>query len=75
MNRQELRQRKDSGPYDDSLNMRIQIYDNMPYVRDINICNKESIALYSGNLIKYYRCCIQEARLIESNVTESVISN
>lgn len=56
MNTEELRRRKDKGPYYElTLNEIGHIYDKMPYVRDINLCNNESIKYVSGNIVKYYR--------------------
>lgn len=56
MNTEELRRRKDKGPYYElSLNDKGHIYDKMPYVRDINLCNSESIRYISGNIVKFYR--------------------
>jgi hypothetical protein len=52
----ELRRKKDSGPYDASLENNFSLYDNLPYYRDISICNQSNICLISGNVIKYYRC-------------------
>lgn len=55
MNYDDIRKLKDKGPYDMSLEYRIDLYDKLPYVRDINLCNRETICLNSGNIIKYYR--------------------
>lgn len=55
MNYDEIRRRKDKGPYDMSLEYKIDIYDKLPYIRDVNLCNQETICLVSGNIIKYYR--------------------
>lgn len=66
----ELRKLKDKGPYDITLEYRISLYDNMPYERDINICNREN--LHNGNLIKYYRCKAAEVFIISPNTLEVV---
>lgn len=56
MNYDNLRSKKDRGPYDSTLEDTFPMYDNMPYIRDISICNQEYLGLLSGNIIKYYRC-------------------
>lgn len=56
MNFAELRRKKDSGPYDTTLEHSFIMYDNMPYERDVSICNEEHLGLLGGNIIKYYRC-------------------
>ena len=47
-------------PYDASLENNLSMYDKLPYKRDIDLCNASSIAMESGNLIKYYRCAKAE---------------
>lgn len=47
-------------PYDSSLNEDMSMYDHLPYQRDIDLCNEHTIALYSGNILKYYYCSIKE---------------
>lgn len=41
--------------YDRSLDDKLNMYDNMPYKRDDNLCNRSTVKLISGNVIKYYR--------------------
>ncbi len=60
MNMEELRSRKDRGPYDTALENNFDMYDRMPYIRDIEICRNEHIGMISGNIIKYYRCRITQ---------------
>lgn len=56
MNSEEIRKRKDKGPYYElTLDVKQQMYDKLPYVCDINLCNKESIRYLSGNIIKFYQ--------------------
>lgn len=38
--------------YDTSLEYRIVMYDQFPYTHNINLCNSDTIRLYSGNVIK-----------------------
>ncbi len=71
MNPNELRQLKDKGPYDTSMEYRTTFYDNVPYVRDIDTCNRDSIYLYRSKLYKYYRCKIGESYVITSSKTVS----
>lgn len=42
--------------YDKTLEVNLTMYDNMPYKRDDSICNRSTVRLISGNIIKYYRC-------------------
>jgi len=60
MNTDELRNRKDKGPYDRALEEKISMYDKMPYNRDISLLNYDTLQLISGNIIKYYRCKLKE---------------
>jgi hypothetical protein len=48
--------------YDNSLYNQdpYSMYDNLPYVSNKEICNKENLKLFSGNVIKYYRCLMKE---------------
>jgi hypothetical protein len=41
-------------PYDSTLEDNLSMYDRLPYCRDSDLCNKEALALISGNVIKYY---------------------
>lgn len=34
----------------------IAMYDHMQYKCDVNLCNRSTIALESGNVIKSFRC-------------------
>lgn len=40
--------------YDASLEYRIGMYDQLPYVRNVNLCGPEHIRQFSGNVVKYY---------------------
>lgn len=54
MNYDELRKLRDKGPYDQSLELRMDMYDNVPYERDTSLCNKENLTYRNGNIIKFY---------------------
>ncbi len=43
-------------PYDKTLEYNISMYDKLPYKRDSERCNASTLALVSGNLVKYYYC-------------------
>lgn len=43
-------------PYDATLEENMSMYDKLPYKRNIDMCNASTLALESGNLVKYYRC-------------------
>jgi hypothetical protein len=65
LNTDELRRRKDKGPYYElNLDDKRQIYDKMPYVRDINLCNRESIRYVSGNIVKLYQYNVAHIKVI-----------
>ena len=65
MNIEEIRRRKDKGPYYElTIDEKRQMYDKMPYVRDINLCSKESIRYVSGNIIKVYHYNITKVKEI-----------
>ena len=38
----------------------MSMYDNLPYQRDSDKCNAGALALYSGNILKYYQCSLGE---------------
>ena len=45
-------------PFDLSMIEDTSMYDHLPYKRDSERCNIGSVALYSGNVVKYYRCSL-----------------
>lgn len=45
-------------PYDDSVWDHLKMYDNAPYVWDVDLSNENVITLVSGNIIKSYRCLV-----------------
>lgn len=47
-------------PYDESMWDRWNMYDNMPYIWDPDLCDARRLAAESGNIIKSYRCLIKE---------------
>ncbi len=47
-------------PFDLSMGDDMSMYDNLPYQRDSDKCNAGALALYSGNILKYYRCSLGE---------------
>lgn len=49
-----------SKKYDGTLDYGIEMYDNLPYQRNSDICNGSTVALYSGHIIKYYLCNNEE---------------
>ncbi|HEX3078396.1 MAG TPA: hypothetical protein VHQ24_16185 [Lachnospiraceae bacterium] len=42
-------------PFDTTLIDDLSMYDKMPYKSSYDFCNKSTIGLRSGNLLKYYR--------------------
>ena len=49
-----------SKKYDGTLDYGIEMYDNLPYQRNSDVCNSSTVALYSGHIIKYYLCNNEE---------------
>jgi hypothetical protein len=49
-----------SKKYDGTLDYGIEMYDNLPYQRNSDVCNGSTVALYSGHIIKYYLCNNEE---------------
>jgi len=58
-------------PYEFTVPDMVDMYDHMPYNCDVNLCNRETIAIESGNVIKSYRCNITNDYTIDNddNVT------
>lgn len=48
-------------PLDFSMIEDTSMYDQLPYQRDSDRCNAGAVALYSGNIVKYYRCSFGNA--------------
>jgi len=47
-------------PYDDSMWDHWSMYDNVPYIRDMDLRAENMLEKVSGNVIKSYRCLIKE---------------
>jgi hypothetical protein len=47
-------------PYDESMWENWSMYDNLPYIRDLDLRADKTLAIESGNVIKSYRCQIKE---------------
>lgn len=58
-------------PFDITLGESLNMYDKMPYVRDLTICGNEMIQKESGNVIKFYQYTTNEPYLINSNQEEN----
>jgi hypothetical protein len=54
MNYDELRKLRDKGPYDQSMELRMDMYDNIPYERDASFCNIENLTYGNSSIIKFY---------------------
>lgn len=48
-------------PFDCTYGEHFMIYDNMTYVRDLDLCDEESIRMLSGNIFKYFTCNMMNA--------------
>jgi hypothetical protein len=47
-------------PFDDTIWEKWSIYDNAPYIQNVDMRSDNNFALVSGNIIKSYRCLIKE---------------
>ena len=41
--------------YDKSFHSNDSFYYNLPYKKDYNLCNWNTLRMYSGNIIKFYQ--------------------
>ena len=53
-------------PYDATLEENMSMYDKLPYKRNEDMCNASTLALVSGNLVKFYRCTYDEPAEIDT---------
>lgn len=53
-------------PYDATLEENTSMYDKLPYKRNEDMCNASTLALVSGNLVKFYRCTYDEPTEIDT---------
>ncbi len=63
-----------SKKYDGSLDYGIEMYDNLPYKRNSDVCNEGAVALYSGHIIKYYLCNNEEKAYLIDNKDDEIQS-
>lgn len=47
-------------PFDSSSSDHLSMYDNLPYERNSDVCNKTTVAKESGNILKFYRCNVDK---------------
>lgn len=53
--------------YDSSLEYTIKMYDQLPYIRNVNLCSADQIKLVSGNVYKYYTYSKEEVHEISNH--------
>ena len=63
-----------SKKYDGTLDYGIEMYDNLPYQRNSDVCNGSTVALYSGHIIKYYLCNNEEEAYPINNRADEIQS-
>lgn len=61
-----------SQKYDATLDYGIDMYDNLPYQRDSDICNVGALALFSGHVIKYFVYNYQEEEYLINNRDDEI---
>lgn len=54
-------------PYEFTVPYVISMYDNLPYIRDVDLCNRIGITLNSGNVIKTYHYIPSDTYSINHN--------
>ncbi|HEX3020862.1 MAG TPA: hypothetical protein VHP81_00525 [Lachnospiraceae bacterium] len=62
-------------PFDTTLFDDLSMYDKMPYKSSYDFCNKGTIGLRSGNLLKYYRVKVNEPYIFkpkEINIYQNI---
>lgn len=42
-------------------------YDNLPYVRDYDLCNWTPLRMFSGNVIKYYQYKMDKPIILQTD--------
>lgn len=42
-------------------------YDNLPYVRDYDLCNWTPLRMFSGNIIKFYQYRMDEPVILQTD--------
>lgn len=62
-------------PFDGSYGHRTRMYDEMTYIRDSSLCNKDTVAMESGNVYKFYRCNIQEQKPVGGDINDDDIED
>lgn len=61
-----------SHKYDTALDFHVTMYDNLPYQRDSDYCNKEKLALVSGRVIKFYLYMCQPEKFLINNKDDEI---
>lgn len=46
-------------PFDSSSTDHLSMYDNLPYKRNSDVCNGEAVTKETGNVLKFYRCRLE----------------
>lgn len=54
-------------PFDTTASDHLTMYDQLPYVRDPDECNGSSVAMNSGNVIKFYRCNVEGSYAVNNH--------
>lgn len=60
-------------PFSDLQDPTDTIYDHLPYKKDINIINENSIRLVSGNVVKYVKLDVNKPFVIDTNELAEII--
>jgi hypothetical protein len=57
--------------FDPSNDSSSTFYDNLPYVRDYDLCNWKPLRMASGNIIKFYQYTLEKPVIIQTD-TEAI---
>ena len=60
-------------PFSDLKDPTNNIYDHLPYRKDINLIKESDIRMVSGNVVKYTQLVVEEAKIIDTNELAEII--
>lgn len=60
-------------PFDVTYGEQMNMYDNMPYIRNLAICGNDAVKMESGNVVKFFRCNAKKPLLIGGDKTDDDI--
>ncbi len=58
--------------FDHTYEPQIQMYDHLPYQRDIDVCNWKKPRIVSGNIVKYFQYDLGKPQIIQNDFVVEV---